>query len=102
MRDLVEVGISYPEPVRATAGAVLDGMTAVVTGTLPGLSRKEAQALLKEHGARVASSVSRNTTFLLAGERAGSKLEQAGKSGVPILTEDQLRAWLAGGDSPIQ
>ncbi|MEE2712918.1 MAG: NAD-dependent DNA ligase LigA [Planctomycetota bacterium] len=99
--DLAAVGISYPEPERATAGALLDGMTAVVTGTLPELSRRDAQALLKQSGAKVASSVSKSTSFLLAGEKAGSKLKKAEELGVPILDERAILAWLNGGPSPL-
>lgn len=100
VRDLVAVGVTYPQPVRESAGSLLDGLTAVVTGTLPTLSRKDAQALLKQHGAKVASGVSRNTSFLLAGEKAGSKLKKANELGVPVLSEESLRAWLETGSRP--
>jgi DNA ligase (NAD+) len=73
----------------------------VVTGTLEGLDRRGAEALLAEHGAKVASSVSARTSFLLAGADAGSKLEKARSLGVPVLDLAALQAWLAGGPSPI-
>ena len=98
--DLTSVNVNYPEPVRKTAGALLDGLTAVVTGTLPGLSRKEAQTLLKDHGAKVASGVSRNTSFLLAGEKAGSKLKKAEELGVPVLSEESVLTWIESGARP--
>jgi DNA ligase (NAD+) len=63
------------------------GMTFVLTGTLPTLSRDEASALIREAGGSVTSSVSKNTNFVLAGESAGSKLEKAKELGVKILTE---------------
>ncbi|MAG54716.1 MAG: DNA ligase (NAD(+)) LigA [Planctomycetes bacterium] len=100
LADLEAVGVTYPEPERATAGRLLDGMTVVMTGTLPELSRKDAQALLKEHGAKVASGISKNTTFLLAGERAGSKLKKAQELNVPVLSEEELLAWLHEGVVP--
>ena len=99
---LIAAGVRYPEPEMPSIGeGTLAGMTAVVTGTLPSLSRKEAEALLKEHGAKVASGVSKKTTFLLAGEKAGSKLAKAEKLEVKVLSEEKLRAWLEGGPSPL-
>lgn len=68
----------------------LQGYTFVVTGTLPTLSRTEAQDLLTQNGAKVSSSVSKKTSFLLAGESAGSKLTKAQDLGVPVITEDEL------------
>ena len=64
--------------------------TFVLTGTLPTLSRDEAKNLIEEHGGRVAGSVSKKTTYLLAGENAGSKLTTAQSLDVKIITEDEL------------
>jgi DNA ligase (NAD+) len=70
----------------------LSGDVAVVTGTLPSLSREEAEAWLKRLGAKVTSSVSPKTTLLLAGEKAGSKLAKAQALGIPVRDEAWLRA----------
>jgi DNA ligase (NAD+) len=78
-----------PAPVDRSA-LPLAGQIAVVTGTLPSLSREEAEALLKRLGAKVAGSVSAKTTVLVAGEKAGSKLAKAEALGIPVRDE----AWL--------
>jgi len=70
----------------------LAGHTYVITGTLPTLSREQAQALLEEAGAKVAGSVSKKTTGVIAGEAAGSKLEKANALGIPVLDEAALMA----------
>jgi DNA ligase (NAD+) len=72
----------------------LTGQTWVITGTLPSWSRDEAREVLENAGAKVSESVSKKTTALLAGEAAGSKLEKAGKLGVPVRTEEELRGLL--------
>jgi DNA ligase (NAD+) len=72
------------------ASTVLAGKTFVLTGTLPSLSREECTVLIESHGGKVTSSVSSRTSYLVAGEKAGSKLTKAEQLGVPILTEDQL------------
>ena len=65
----------------------LAGKTVVVTGTRPTLSRDEAEALIARHGGRAASSVSKKTSFVLAGEKAGSKLTKAESLGIPVIDE---------------
>jgi DNA ligase (NAD+) len=80
-----------PEP-RDLSGLPLSGQVAVVTGTLPTLSREEAEALLKQLGAKVTNSISAKTTLLVAGEKAGSKLAKAEALGIPVRDE----AWLLG------
>ncbi len=97
---LVDGGVRPAAPPKRTTLGLMSGMTAVVTGTLPSLDRKEAENLLKENGAKVAGSVSRSTTFLLAGEKAGSKLTKAQELGIPILDEATVRAWLSSGSRP--
>lgn len=67
------------------------GLTFVVTGTLPTLSRDEAHDLIKAHGGKVTSSVSNKTSYLVVGENAGSKLTKAQELGVPVLSEEELR-----------
>lgn len=68
----------------------LVGLTFVITGTLPTLSRTEAKDLIEQHGGKVTSSVSKNTDYLLAGEKAGSKLTKAESLGVTIIDEAKL------------
>ncbi len=68
----------------------LSGLTFVITGTLPTLKRDEAKALIEKNGGKAASSVSKKTDYLLAGEEAGSKLEKAESLGVPVIGEDDL------------
>lgn len=76
--------------VAATAQP-LAGLTFVITGALPTLSRDEATALIEAHGGKVTGSVSKNSSYLLAGENAGSKLVKAEALGIPILSEEALR-----------
>jgi DNA ligase (NAD+) len=79
------------------AGALpLAGLTFVITGTLPTLSRDQARDLIKAHGGKVTDSVSKNTSYLIAGESAGSKLDKATLLGVPVISEDELREMTAG------
>jgi len=79
------------EQVAVEAGPQpLAGQTWVITGTLPTLSREAAAATIKAHGGKVAGSVSSKTSYLLAGEKAGSKLDSALKLGVPVVGEEDL------------
>lgn len=71
------------------------GLTFVITGTLPNLSRKEAAGLIEAHGGRVAGSVSKKTNYLVAGEAAGSKLQKAQDLGVKVLDEAGLQELMA-------
>lgn len=73
----------------------LAGKTFVITGALPTWSREQATAIIVQHGGAVTGSVSGKTDYLLVGEKAGSKLEKARKLGVPLLSEDDLRALLS-------
>lgn len=74
----------------------LDGLTFVITGTLPSLSRTEAKSLIETHGGKVTGSVSSKTDYLLAGENAGSKLTKAQTLDIPVLSEDGLHSLLQG------
>jgi DNA ligase (NAD+) len=73
---------------------VLAGKTFVITGTLEGLTREEATELIEQRGGRVSSSVSKKTSFLLAGADPGSKHEKARALGVPVIDEESLRRML--------
>ncbi len=77
--------------VAAAKRGPLTGQVAVVTGTLESLSREEAEARVREAGGKVASSVSKKTTFVLAGENPGSKLEKAKELGVAVINESEFK-----------
>ena len=74
----------------------LDGLTFVITGTLPTMSREQAKAYIEAHGGKVTGSVSSKTDYLLAGERAGSKLAKAEKLDVAVLDEAALQKMVEG------
>ncbi len=78
------------QKVVAPAKGPLTGQTVVVTGTLPTLSREEAEARVRRAGGKVASSVSAKTSFVVAGENPGSKLAKAQSLGVPVITEAEF------------
>ena len=75
---------------RGVGGGAFKGMTVVITGTLPTLSREQATALIEAHGARVTSGVSKKTSFVVVGDDAGSKLEKARGLGVETIDEAEL------------
>ena len=91
VRRLEAQGLTFSEPKAVAADGPLSGATVVITGTLPGLSRGEATALVEQAGGRVTSSVSKKTTFVVAGEEAGSKLDKAIELGVEVIDEAELR-----------
>ncbi|NLD52153.1 MAG: NAD-dependent DNA ligase LigA, partial [Clostridiales bacterium] len=74
------------------AAGVLQGMTLVVTGILPTLSRQQAEDLIRRHGGMAGSAVSRKTAYLVCGNKAGSKLDKARQLGIPVLDEQGLLA----------
>ena len=84
---------SAAEPLNELAP--LRGKTFVLTGSLPALTRDEATALIEAAGGKVIGSVSRKTSFVVAGAEPGSKLERALELGVPVIDEQQLRALAA-------
>jgi DNA ligase (NAD+) len=86
---LRERGLTFDEPQTLT-GSALKGAAVVITGTLPTLSREQASALVESNGGRVSSSVSKKTSFVVAGEEAGSKLEKARQLGVEVIDEAEL------------
>ena len=92
--DLIAIGVS-PEAPHADGGGVrFAGQTFVLTGTLPTLTRNEAAELIEAAGGKVSGSVSKKTTYVVAGESAGSKLAKAEKLGVQVLDEAGLQALL--------
>jgi DNA ligase (NAD+) len=100
-REVVEqlraVGLQWSEAEPTPAAALpLAGKTFVLTGTLPTLSRDEAKEMLEAAGAKVAGSVSKKTSYVVAGEDAGSKLDKARTLDVPVIDETQMQALLAG------
>ena len=95
---LREVGVSWPEhapKAREQAKAPLAGLTFVLTGTLPTLSREAAKAMIETGGGKAAGSVSKKTDYVIAGADAGSKLDRATELEVPILDEDGFVKLLA-------
>ena len=101
-REVVEqlraCGVTWEEGAPAERATLpLAGLTVVITGTLPTLSRDEAKDLLEAAGAKVAGSVSKKTHYVVAGAEAGSKLTKAQELGVPVLDEDGLRVLLKDG-----
>ncbi|WP_411281735.1 NAD-dependent DNA ligase LigA [Gemmatimonas sp.] len=87
---LREHRIRFDEPNAVQADGPLTGATVVLTGSLPTLSRSDAAALVEASGARVTSSVSKKTTFVVAGEEAGSKLDKALELGIEVIDETEL------------
>jgi DNA ligase (NAD+) len=87
---LVRAGVSMEEPAGEPVGSSLAGLTVVITGTLPTLSRAQATALVQAHGGRVTGSVTKATSFVVAGEDAGSKLEKAKALDIEVIDEAEL------------
>ena len=88
--DLAAAGVRMTEDVDESTLGVLEGKTLVVTGTLKKYKRDEIKRLIVRNGGRAAGSVSKNTDYLIAGEKAGSKKEKAEQLGVKVLTEDDF------------
>jgi DNA ligase (NAD+) len=95
IEKLRAAGIDPQAGRREKTSDALAGMTFVLTGTLPTMTREEASVLIESHGGKVSGSVSKKTSYVLAGELAGSKLEKARELGVPVIGEDDLRALIA-------
>jgi len=93
---LAAAGLKMTEEKRqTTANLSLAGKTFVLTGTLPTLTRSDAAALIESYGGKVASSVSKKTDYVVAGEEAGSKLDKANQLGITVLNEAELQTLLA-------
>ncbi|MGI9457295.1 MAG: NAD-dependent DNA ligase LigA [Aeoliella sp.] len=99
IKELHAAGVSLEMPSQEASGAessALAGKRFVVTGTLENHSRQEIESLIAKHGGRATSSVSKSTDFVVAGEKAGSKLAKAEKLGVTVLSESEFQALLSG------
>ena len=92
IRELRQLGVHWEDrdPSRIAEDGPLSGKTFVITGTLPSMTRDEAKALIQKEGGKVTGSVSSKTSFLLAGENAGSKLAKAQKLDVEVIDLDGL------------
>ncbi len=84
------------EAVGEERGNLFDGLTFVLTGTLPTMTRDEAGALIKSNGGKVSGSVSKKTSYVVAGEEAGSKLTKARELGINVITEEELVNMIKG------
>jgi DNA ligase (NAD+) len=96
IEKLRHAGVNFTEPRQVAAGGALAGRTVVITGTLPTMSRTKATEAVEQAGGRVTNSVSKATSFLVAGEEAGSKLEKARALGVEIIDEAELVKRIGG------
>ena len=100
-RDLIEQlrveGLQCKQDAVEKAGDHFEGLTIVLTGTLPTMSREQAKQLIEQHGGIVTSTVSKKTDYVVAGEAAGSKLAKAEKLGVAVIDEEELRRRLSHG-----
>ena len=90
IQRLLDAGVNPQEAAGKTEG-VFTGMSIVVTGTLPTLSRKDAEELIRQNGGTAATSVSKKTAFVVAGEAAGSKLTKAQSLDIEVIDEDELK-----------
>ena len=95
---LFACGVAPTADASAAGSGIFSGKTVVLTGTLPTLTRKEAEALILSHGGKPSSSVSKKTDYVLAGESAGSKLTKAQELGIQIIDEDTFMEMLGKTD----
>jgi DNA ligase (NAD+) len=99
LKRLRALGLNWPEGAGATPAAKaalpLAGLTVVLTGTLPSMSREQAAERLTALGAKVSGSVSKKTSYVVAGEEPGSKLKRAEQLGIEVLDERGLERLLA-------
>ena len=92
--DLKSLGLKMKSSAPKSSGGIFSGKTFVLTGTLPTMKRSEASKIIEENGGKTSSSVSKKTSYVLAGEEAGSKLTKAQSLGITIITEDEFKAML--------
>jgi DNA ligase (NAD+) len=88
---LLDMGV-HPEAVKVdtSRSGALAGKTFVLTGTLSSMGRKDAEGLITDRGGKISSSVSKKTSYVVAGESPGSKLDAARKLNVPVLSEEEF------------
>ena len=92
--DLKSLGLKMKSTASKTNGGIFSGKTFVLTGTLPTMKRSEASKIIEDNGGKTSSSVSKKTSYVLAGEEAGSKLTKAQSLGITIISEDEFKAML--------
>ena len=97
VEELIALGL--PTEFKGIVKTLFQGQTAVITGTLPTMEREEARKLIEENGGKVSGSVSKKTSWVLAGEAAGSKLTKANELGIPVHDEAWLLEQIANSDS---
>lgn len=97
--ELKSLGLKMKSSARKKSGGIFEGKTFVLTGTLPTMKRSEASKLIEENGGKTSSSVSKKTSFVLAGEDAGSKLTKAQQLGITIISEEELMRLINGSDN---
>lgn len=104
-REIVDrwaaAGVRMEDELDESTPRTLEGLTVVVTGSLPNFSRDEAKEAILVRGGKAAGSVSKNTSYLVAGESAGTKLDKAEQLGIPVLDEDGFRKLLDGGPAAL-
>lgn len=97
--ELIELGL--PTEFKGVVKTLFAGQTAVITGTLPNMDRDEARKIIEENGGKVSGSVSKKTSWVLAGEAAGSKLTKANELGIPVHDEAWLLAQVSAADTEV-
>jgi DNA ligase (NAD+) len=97
---LRQAGLQFEQDTSSQKPQTLAGLTFVLTGTLEKYGRSEAEALLKQYGAKASGSVSAKTSYVVAGPNAGSKLAKAQQLGIPVLDEAQLEQVIKSGEPP--
>jgi DNA ligase (NAD+) len=89
VEDILNTGVA-PAPPRKKVSNRFEGYTIVITGTLSRFSRQQIEQFIKDHGGKTSGSVSKKTSFVIAGEDAGSKLEKARKFGIEVISENEF------------
>ena len=98
LRELTNMGVNMDAADREAGSRTLEGLTIVATGTLEHFGRKEIGEYIEKHGGKSTGSVSKKTSYLVAGENAGSKLDKARSLGIPVITEQELIRMAEGGE----